>query len=208
MADLCKLMGMKKIQTSPYHPQTNSQCERFNSTLINMLGTLPKEKRSEWKNHIGTLVHTYNCTQNAATGSSPYYLMYRRQPCLPVDVTFSLAPCTITESSTSKFVWKMRKCTKWAQWKAEAFQAKEALRHKQNYDKRSKAAALEVGDMVLIHVIAFKGHHKIQDRWENREYVAKKWPYPDVPVDVLCPRDGEGCSWTHIETICFPSFLT
>ena len=62
VADPCKLMGTQKVQTSPYHPQTNGQCERFNSTLINMLGTLPKEKKSEWKNHIGTLVHAYNCT--------------------------------------------------------------------------------------------------------------------------------------------------
>ena len=56
VADLCKPMGMWKIWTRPYHPQTNGQCERFNSTLINMLGTLPKEKKSEWKNHIGMLV--------------------------------------------------------------------------------------------------------------------------------------------------------
>ena len=62
VADLCELMGVQKIWTSPYHLQTNGQCERFNSTLINMLGTLPKEKKSEWKNHIGTLVHAYNCT--------------------------------------------------------------------------------------------------------------------------------------------------
>ena len=103
VADLCELMGMQKVQTSLYHPQTNSQCERFNSTLINMLGTLPKEKMSEWKNHIGTLVHVYNCTQNSATGFSPYFLMFRRQPHLPIDVTFGLAPCTITESNTSKF---------------------------------------------------------------------------------------------------------
>ena len=48
VADLCELMGMLKIWTSPYHPQTNGQCERFNSTLINMLGTLLKEKKSEW----------------------------------------------------------------------------------------------------------------------------------------------------------------
>ena len=24
----------------------------------------------------------------------------------------------------------------------------------------------------------------------------EKWPYPNVPVYVVCPRDGEGCSWT------------
>ena len=52
--------------------------------------------------------------------------MYGRQPHLPDDVTLGLAPCTITESSTSKFVQKMREHAKWAQRKAEAFWAKEA----------------------------------------------------------------------------------
>ena len=56
--------------------------------------------------------------------------------------------------------------------------------------------ALEVGDTVLVHVTAFKGHHKMQDRWENREYVVEKQPYPNVQVYVVCPRDGEGCSQT------------
>ena len=68
----------------------------------------------------------------------------------------------------------MRECTQWAQRKGEAFQAKETERHKCNYNKRSRAAALEVGDMVLICVTAFKGCHKIQNRWENREYVVEK----------------------------------
>ena len=90
VADLCKLMGTQKVWTSPYHPQTNGQCERFNSTLIYMLGTLPKTKKSEWKNHIGTLVHAYNCTQNSATGFSPYFLMFRRQLHLPINVTLGL----------------------------------------------------------------------------------------------------------------------
>ena len=182
VADLCELIGVQKIWTSPYHLQTNGQCERFNSTLINMLGTLPKEKKSEWKNHVGTLVHVYNCTLNSATGFSPYYLMFGRQP------------CTIMEPNTTKFVQKLREQIKWAHEKAEAFQAKEAKRHKHNYNKKGRAAALEVGDMVLVHVTAFKGRHKMQDRWENREYVVEKQPYPNLPVYVVCPRDGEGCS--------------
>ena len=122
--------------------------------------------------------------------------MFGRQCCLPVDVALGLAPCTITEPNTSKFNQKLRECTKWAYKKAEAFQVKEAQRHKCNYDKRSRAAALEVGDTVLVHVTTFKGHHKMQDRWENREYVVEKWPYSNIPVYVVCPRDGEGCSWT------------
>ena len=34
------------------------------------------------------------------------------------------------------------------------------------------------------------------DRWENREYVVEKRPYPDLPVYVVHPRDVEGCSQT------------
>ena len=36
----------------------------------------------------------------------------------------------------------------------------------------------------------------MQDQWENREYVVEKQPYPNVPVYVVCPRDGEGHSQT------------
>ena len=75
--------------------------------------------------------------------------MFGRQPCLPVDVALGLAPHTITEPSTSKFIQKLREHTKWAHEKVEAFQAKEAQRHKQNYEKRIRAAALEVRDMVF-----------------------------------------------------------
>ena len=189
-------MGTQKIHTSPYHPQTNGQCERFNSTLIGMLGTLPPEKKSEWKNHIGMLVHACNCTWNSATGFSPYYLMYRRQPCCPVDFTLGLALHSTMVSTTSKFVQRMSEHVKWAHKKAETFQAKEAQFHKQNSNKRSRAAALEVGDMVLVCLTTFKDHHKIQDLWENWEYVVEKQPYPSVPIYVVHPKDGEGCSQT------------
>ena len=51
--------------------------------------------------------------------------MFGRQPCLPVDVALGLAPHTITESNTTKFVQKLREWNKWAHEKAETFQAKE-----------------------------------------------------------------------------------
>ena len=36
--ELCELAQVKKLCTSPYHPETNGQCEHFNVTLIGMLG--------------------------------------------------------------------------------------------------------------------------------------------------------------------------
>ena len=69
---LCKIAGVKKVHTTPYHPQGNGQCERFNSTLCNMLGTLSEEEKSDWKSHLGCMTHAYNCTKHASTTYSPY----------------------------------------------------------------------------------------------------------------------------------------
>ena len=74
--NLCQLAEVQKLRSSPYHPQTNGQCESFNGTLLNMLRTLTPEQKRDWKSHIPALVHTYNCTSNAATGFSPYYLLF------------------------------------------------------------------------------------------------------------------------------------
>ena len=39
--ELWELAQVKKLHTSPYHPETNGQCECFNATLINMWELLP-----------------------------------------------------------------------------------------------------------------------------------------------------------------------
>ena len=93
--ELCKIAGVKKLHTTPYHPQSNGQCERFNSTLCNMLGTLSDEEKSDWKSHLGCMTHAYNCTKHVSTIYSPYYLMFGRHPRLPIDLVF-INPIVVT----------------------------------------------------------------------------------------------------------------
>ena len=65
---------------SGYHPHMDGQCECFNATLINMLGTLPEKPKSTCRELASTLVHAYNCTKNNVTDFSPYYLMLGLKP--------------------------------------------------------------------------------------------------------------------------------
>lgn len=54
--ELLSLSGIRKSRTTPYHPQGDPQPERFNSTLLSMLGTLGQEKRWQWSQHVGHVV--------------------------------------------------------------------------------------------------------------------------------------------------------
>ena len=51
---LCELAQVKKLRTTPYHLQGNGQCERFNSTLISMVGMLETRDKLHWRDFVPT----------------------------------------------------------------------------------------------------------------------------------------------------------
>ena len=77
---MCSLLGVEKIHTTPYHPQTNGSAKRVHQTLLRMIGKLDPEKRRKWLAHIGSIIIAYNSMRSLVTGYSPYYLMFGRQP--------------------------------------------------------------------------------------------------------------------------------
>ena len=88
IAAMCKLLGIEKIRTMPYHPQTNGSAERVHQTLQRMIGKLDPEKRRKWPKHIRSVLIAYNATRSQVTSYSPYFLMFGRRPQLPVDLLF------------------------------------------------------------------------------------------------------------------------
>ena len=71
--ELCKILGFQKLQTMPYHPQTNGLVERSHKMIMHIIGKLGEEKKSDWPSHLAEIAHTYNATQSAVTGYSPHY---------------------------------------------------------------------------------------------------------------------------------------
>ena len=57
--------------------------------------------------------------------------------------------------------------------------------------KGAGGAELEIGDLVLVRKTAWKGKHKVQDRWESDEYQVIGQPTPGIPVHkVQCAAGG------------------
>ena len=82
--ELCKLCAIEKSGTTPYHPEGNGQCERFNRTLHDRLRTLSTMKKRRWPDYLPELVYSYNCTPHSTTGYAPHYLFLGREPKMPI----------------------------------------------------------------------------------------------------------------------------
>ena len=189
---------MKKLHTTPYHPQGNGQCERFNSTLCNMLGTLSEEEKSDWKSYLGCMTHAYNCTKHASTTYSPYFLMFGRHPRLPTDGEFGLPKHNCGDnSSKSRYVQKLRRRLNYAFKKASKYSDQQAQKYKPSYDKSIKGPQLQEKDIVLVKVVAHKGRHKLQDKWEPEEYVVIEQPIAGTPVYKVQPVNGGNIRTLH-----------
>ena len=180
---LCKLWGVKKTRTTPYHPQGDGITERFNRTLIQMLRTLEPCQKADWKTHLASLVHAYNCTLHATTGFSPFFLLFGRHPRLPVDMLLGQED---QPGSQPKDLPQYVKEAKERIGKAydEARTAMDEARQKQkrHYDESARGSTLQVGDCVLVCNVGLKGKQKLADKWKNDIYMVTEIPYPDMPV--------------------------
>ena len=165
--ELCNLAKIKKLCTSPYHPETNGQCEHFNATLISMLGTLPSHAKRNWQEWIMPLTHAYNCTVSPVTGFSPYFLMFGRNPKLPLDIDLGIP--TIEQESTSQqdYAQKLYSRLQWAYKRAQENSKKESEHHKKYYVQRVKCMELRPDDLVRVRIKALTVDHKIADWWES-----------------------------------------
>ena len=190
--ELCTITGMEKSRTTPYHPMCNGVTERFNRTLLGMLGTLTKEQKSDWKKYLGPLVHAYNSMRQDTTGQTPYFLMFGRQPRLPIDIAFGLRNNSSQRQSMSSYVSKMRDRLQKSYELATKATQKAQQRQKSHYDLRSRGGKVEVDDLVLVKIVAFDGKHKLANKWEEEPYRVLRQPNPDVPVYEVQRESGEG----------------
>ena len=76
LQEMYRLLCIKPIRTTPYHPQTDGLVERFNHTLKAMLRKSATDEGKDWDKLIPYLLFAYREVPQALTGFSPFELLY------------------------------------------------------------------------------------------------------------------------------------
>ena len=151
--EICKALGVKKINTSGYHPQTDGLVEKFNSTLTAMIAKSCDIKERDWDDHLPFLLFAYRVSAQESTKESPFFLMHGRDPRMPTEtlLTFDRSPYAIDTDD-----YKVDLCSSLsAAWKLARVNIEKAqASQKSYYDRSSESVDLKPGDRVMVFMPA------------------------------------------------------
>lgn len=156
-----------------------------------MFGTLNPDEKHDWKSFIKPFVQAYNCTKQDSTSFSQYYLMFGREPNLPIDIILD-NNTQVDTTSKSKCIESLKDRLKFSYNLALKNIQDAQTRQKRNCHVKIKSNVLKPDDLVLVKIVAFDGRHNLADKWENDPYVVINQPNDDIPVYRVKKQNGEG----------------
>ncbi|PIK37692.1 hypothetical protein BSL78_25478 [Apostichopus japonicus] len=179
---LCKIYDIKQTRTTPYHPEGNGQAERFNRTLHDLLRTLSEKKRRNWSRHLPEVLYSYNATPHASTGYTPFFLMFGRNPRLPIDFLLaeSAAEAIETENPVVDWVNSHAEALRYAYQKAGENVAKEGDRRKRYCNKGAHTKPLTIGSHVYLRAHPRRSSKSCEEKGDVPCPVVQ--PYKGVPL--------------------------
>ena len=137
---VCRELGIAKIFTTAYHPQTNGQVERFNRTIINSLRGYVERRQNDWDEYTSAITFGYNCRVHSSLQLAPFELILSRPP-----PTLSVGPSEAEAQDTPasaklRFLTRIKELVPLAQTRLSEAQAQ----YKRNFDRSIKEKNKEV----------------------------------------------------------------
>jgi site-specific DNA-cytosine methylase len=77
---ICDRLHIKKIHTSPHHPESNGACESSHREINKHLRLALQVYNRDWKEAVYLMEYVHNSTPLAGIAFCPFYLMYHRWP--------------------------------------------------------------------------------------------------------------------------------
>ena len=175
MGELHKLLGIKPIFSTPYHPETLGRIERFHSTLRMSLRKLCSDKPRDWHRYLVPTLFAIREMPSDRTGYSAFELLYGRRVRGPITVLRDLwenKSVVGEERETYQYVielqTKLEDCAKVAVQNSNVSSEK----YRSYFDLKSQSRYFVAGEEVLLLLpdsrkkllLAWKGPFTVLER--------------------------------------------
>ena len=185
MQEVSRMLSIRRLTTTPYHPICNGLSEKFNGTLKKMLRRLCANQPRQWYRFINPLLFAYGEVPQESTGFSPFELLYGRTVRGPMKILKELwaGEDEGTEVQTSyQYVFELRERLEETMKLAQSELRKSQSRYKHYYDKKAKERCFKEGDKVLTMLPT--NNNKLLMQWKGPYKVAKKLGENDYQISV------------------------
>ena len=147
--DICKLLGIKKLNTTATHPQCNGAVERFNRTLKSMLRKQTVKMGAQRHQYLSRVLWAYRNTPHSSTGEKPSFSLFGFDCRSPTESAL-LPAKSLRVTNVSDYREQMMLSLSTARNLAMKTN-REAQRYKLQHDKAAKTSKFKVGDWVLVY---------------------------------------------------------
>ena len=182
-ASMCKLFGIEKRRTTPYHPQTDGLCERFNGVLKALLRMKVNNDKDDWDEQLPHALLAYRVSKQSSTGATPFEMLYGRDVRLPLGTEIE-DPQPKPTHGPAKYLQDLKKRQDDLRKIVVERLKKAQQKQRKNYDSkyRSKQSkAFRIGDTVLLKNFRARG---LQEKFIG-PYVIVKIQEGDYEIESL-----------------------
>ena len=202
---LCTQYGIKKLESSAYHHQTNGKAERFNRFLMNSMATQINKDHTNWDRLLDKCLMIYRISISRALNETPFFLVYGRDPILPQDVLTGQVHTGRNQSPSELEDYKLNqlRTLKMAYDKLNRHRQLTQAKYKAYYDKSHKQIKFAINDQVLVFFgIPKKGcTHKLLPRWEGPYQIMEQIDSVTYRVVSCIPGKTEKTFLTHVQRL-------
>lgn len=185
MKEVGRLLSVRQMTTTPYHPACNGLCERFNGTLKRMLMRLCEEKPKDWDRYIAPVLFAYREAPQESLGFSPFELLYGRTVRGPMAILKELWTNDRTEpdiKTTYQYVLDLKERLEETCRMAHEELQRSSTRYKKYYDRKAKNRQYKVGDRVLL--LLPTDRNKLMMHWKGPYDIVEKIGVTDYKLNV------------------------
>ncbi|KAL5020579.1 hypothetical protein ScPMuIL_003471, partial [Solemya velum] len=97
MKEIYRLLSLKQLTSSVYHPICNGLVEKWNGTLKQILKRLCAEKPKDWDRYLSAVLFAYREVPQESLGFSPFEMLYGRTVRGPMMILKELWSKTVPE---------------------------------------------------------------------------------------------------------------